>query len=304
MAPASYALQGRSHYAFMGRMVPRASAVTFRKRTVVKRSSWLNATIGILLLLRLCPRCVDYSSAYIHSGSPQARSPRLQQMRSRAAELKRVATLCSHYKAAGVEANSRRSHRLQQVCTAIKEQADKTEEDGTDKDWEGPADYLRETGNEFKRLAFVERVWTDFPNMWSRPDVIVLGARLDLIGAVLIVIGFGLGKAVMAARVAEGMPALDDSYVIEYSGRLIAVASSITWPATQLMSVLMASVALVSLLLDDMQAGYLATLQVDVEYVRKKRIATALLLVLNAVVVLSPPYPSSFDWSTDMSDFV
>ena len=89
----------------------------------------------------------------------------------------------------------------------------------------------------------------------------------------------------MVARTADGLSPLDDSFMLEQSGKLVPVVSAMLWPAAQFSAFILLGFAIATLLLEDMQRDSLRAI-VDVDSMRRRRPILSLQQIVSKAVVL------------------
>jgi len=105
----------------------------------------------------------------------------------------------------------------------------------------------------------------------------------------------GLEKLGMVARAADGLPPVDDSWLVEQSGKLVPVVSGMLWPAAEVSVLILWAFAVALLILEEMQRPSLSALDVNVDVQRRRRINTVAFFTVSCVFMLTPPLPGFFD---------
>jgi len=150
----------------------------------------------------------------------------------------------------------------------------------------------------------------DFQEMWdllqtggwlypargfSRRRLVEGGARVGEAAAAATTGLTGLEKLGMVARAADGLPPVDDSWLVEQSGKLVPVVSGMLWPAAEVSVLILWAFAVALLILEEMQRPSLSALDVNVDVQRRRRINTVAFFTVSCVFMLTPPLPGFFD---------
>jgi len=98
-------------------------------------------------------------------------------------------------------------------------------------------------------------------------------------------------KIHMMERVAAGKTPLNDSWNVEYAGRLLPGGSGICYPFEQVFLAVMLAVALTGLIWDTMNEDTLSFFAVDIDTNRSRKSIAAMVFLACTVIISLPPQP-------------
>eukprot|EP00971_Amphidinium_carterae_P271119 5380262-Amphidinium_carterae.1 len=171
----------------------------------------------------------------------------------------------------------------------------KASEDEQGKNQKEPAESSKAKDEQAERpqgvSMFDEWTWLNPGRSFERRRVLETGAEMAQTSALGIFSVTAVTKLGMLLRTALGLSPLDDNIWVENSGRLVPVISGILLPVAQIGALLLAAIAVATLLSEELQREALRVLNVDIEKQRRLRVTTAALLVTCVALQVSPPLP-------------
>mmetsp|Transcript_11850 Transcript_11850/g.21631 ORF Transcript_11850/g.21631 Transcript_11850/m.21631 type:complete len:247 (-) Transcript_11850:130-870(-) len=138
---------------------------------------------------------------------------------------------------------------------------------------------------------FGDWTWLNPARSFERRRVLESGAEMAQSSALGVTLITLLTKCGMLLRTTLGLSPLEDSIWVENSGRLVPLVSGILLPSAQIVALLLAAIAIATLLSEELQREALRVLNVDIAKQRRLRATTAALLVMCVALQVSPPLP-------------